>query len=106
MSSAEFTPGPWMVLPSNEQDEFVVLTANGHRIDLARTYGYPGIPREANANLIAAAPELFVIANHPALEWILTEGLSFIPEPQRSSLTVFLIPLRDAALAKARGEPS
>jgi hypothetical protein len=52
------TPGPWMVLPNHERGQFVILTARGERLDIAETYGWPSTPREANARLIAAAPEL------------------------------------------------
>lgn len=55
---AKFTPGPWMVLPSVQDGQFCILTEHGPRKDIARTYGFPGDPREANARLIAAAPEL------------------------------------------------
>lgn len=52
------TPGPWMVLPSVDRGQFCILTALGNRIDVAVTYGFEHTPREANARLIAAAPDL------------------------------------------------
>lgn len=52
------TPGPWMVLPSVDRGQFCILTEHGNRIDIAVTYGSSAVPREANAKLIAAAPEL------------------------------------------------
>ena len=55
---AKFTPGPWMVLPSVQDGQFCILTEHGPRKDIACTYGFPADPREANARLIAAAPEL------------------------------------------------
>lgn len=56
--STKHTPGPWMVLPSVQPGQFCILTEHGPRIDVACTYGFERTPREANARLIAAAPEL------------------------------------------------
>lgn len=56
--SAQHTPGPWMVLPSVDRGQFCILTEHGNRIDIAVTYGFDATPREANARLIAAAPDL------------------------------------------------
>lgn len=50
--------------------------------------------------LISAAPDLLAVSDHPVLEWLLTDGLQHIPEPQRTSVKLFLIPARDRALAK------
>lgn len=50
-----------MVLPVPEREQFVVLTANGPRLDIAETYGWPDTPREANAKLIAAAPDMHAV---------------------------------------------
>ncbi len=59
---AQHTPGPWMFLPDGERGQFVILTKLGHRLDIAETYGWPSTPREANARLIAAAPDLLAAA--------------------------------------------
>lgn len=64
MSAAQHTPGPWMVLPSVTPTQFAILTENGPRKDIACTYGFEGDPREANARLIAAAPDLLAVAEH------------------------------------------
>jgi hypothetical protein len=55
---AAHTPGPWMVLPSVSEGQFAILTEHGPRQDVACTYGWESTPREANARLIAAAPDL------------------------------------------------
>lgn len=58
---SKHTPGPWMVLPSVQNGQFAILTKHGPRKDIACTYGFPGDPREANARLIAAAPEMLAL---------------------------------------------
>src|SRR6266576_1010994 len=32
-----------------------------------------------------AADELYAVANHPILDWLLTDGRRYIPEPQQTS---------------------
>jgi hypothetical protein len=44
-----------------QNGQFAILTKNGPRKDVACTYGFPGDPREANALLIAAAPEMLAL---------------------------------------------
>lgn len=38
-----------------------------------------------------------VVIDHPILEWLLTDGLRSIPEPQRTSVRLFLIPAHNRA---------
>lgn len=52
MSNTKHTPGPWMVGHFND-----VRTRDGYR-SLANVSSYFELPAEANARLIAAAPEL------------------------------------------------
>lgn len=47
-----------MFLASVVPGQFVICNERGHRVDVALTYGFDHTPREANARLIAAAPEL------------------------------------------------
>ena len=66
MNASQFTPGPWMVLPSIICGHFVILTMDGRWVEVAHTYGADDSHREANARLIASAPELFVLLK----EWV------------------------------------
>lgn len=55
MTNAKHTPGPWEIFPT---DNLKVVTRSGRGtdvIEIAQCYHYNG---EANARLIAAAPEL------------------------------------------------
>lgn len=55
--STKHTPGPWKVKPfENEQGDFNIDSEYGYHI--AETIGGLGNEEEANANLIAAAPDL------------------------------------------------
>lgn len=51
---------------------------------------------EANARLIAAAPDLYVIATHPVLEHLIATS-------DHPSVKAIFEPMRRAALAKATG---
>jgi hypothetical protein len=59
MSESKFTPGPWKVHHYGAADEWV-RTADGEAIVCV---GHNRGKREANARLIAAAPELFRVAS-------------------------------------------
>ncbi len=63
--AAAHTPGPWVCyadLPSTEPDWHIVTTSNRLRV-LANVHIEPGNKTdEANARLIAAAPDLLAIA--------------------------------------------
>jgi hypothetical protein len=120
MSAPLFTPGPWW--PGHFVDDTiacdchsilsegyagavaVMCIGNGLPISDGGNDAPPLQEAKANARLIAAAPDLYVVADHPVLEWLCTDGLESIPEPQRTSVRIFLVPARAAALAKARGE--
>jgi hypothetical protein len=60
MSNATHTPGPWHVRSSEGQQSHVVYAADNYAIANATTYHgqHPLHCAEANAHLIAAAPEL------------------------------------------------
>ena len=94
MGMSKFTPGPWSVGVANDTFESDVgIHADDWIIadmcnDIREEYG---IDQEANANLIAAAPELY-----EALE----NALEVMEDGHQSNAKV----MAREALAKARGE--
>jgi hypothetical protein len=93
----KFTPGPWQI--SSIGCGFEIEAFGGEIVAQAqqvrpRGDGIKHAERKANANLIAAAPELY-----EALK-ILTEYMEF-RDDGKGFVSVAL-----AALAKARGEPT
>jgi hypothetical protein len=92
MMETKFTPGPWTVkiVPCGKFKSANIAT-DGHRaiacvwpIDWDVDYDPPVFPLEANAHLIAAAPDLYAaISNSDDAHWT---------------------PAMRAALKKARGE--
>ncbi len=98
MSETKFTPGPWRVRAHTSQpnDRVVVDTFGGSVACVYRDMGENEPPREANAHLIAAAPDLYAAleALHRATA-ILPASMDEPGSPQA---------LARAALAKARGE--
>ena len=59
------TPGPWTIEGTRDSDEFWVVKDEGPVCEISQTFGYPDAD-EANARLIAAAPELLAIVQHLA----------------------------------------
>jgi hypothetical protein len=108
-TESKHTPGHISYLPCFTGDGYnygggLIVTFGDVSINLGGVDPQRGTyPNEKLAHLIAAAPELFIFADHPVIQWLLTDGLEHIPEPQRTSARIFLLPLRDAALAKATG---
>jgi hypothetical protein len=96
------TPGPWMVLPSVQTGQFAILTQHGPRKDIACTYGFPHDPREANARLIAAAPELLAACTAMA-EWDAREEDHAVDFDTRMGLYRDAISKARTAIAKATG---
>ncbi len=106
-----WTPGPWEVRRAKYPVDGEFDYAIGAEIDdaqycIAEAFGraaeYQYLPAEANAHLIAAAPEMY-----EALE----RWLRLATNPQISSETYWrewpsIRDAADAALAKARGETS
>lgn len=83
-----------MVLPSVVESQFVILTEHGIRQDIALTYGFEATPREANARLIASAPEL--------LTWLRL----FIKQVPEQSKATWQYEQALATIAKATGSTS
>ena len=114
--AAAHTPGPWVCyadLPSTEPDWHIVTTSNRLRV-LANVHIEPGNKTdEANARLIAAAPELLALAKrYEAWEanlvlhgrWETTgDGLPTLTEDLYDEM-MELQALRNAAIAKATGQ--
>ena len=101
MSKTKFTPGPWLF--SSYKSGTSVIVIDGKEFGVA-TVNYPN--RDANAHLIAAAPELY-----EALEKIRHWGESQHKAQSKGGHATFdMMMLREqidtaeAALAKARGE--
>jgi hypothetical protein len=93
-----FTPGPWIARKSTNGNSYHVFPTNDPLLVIAATQLYPVAPHCDNANLIAAAPDLYA-----ALEMVRDadddcerDELLRIPRLARAKI--------DAALARARGE--
>ena len=99
MSESKHTPGPWMATMAN-----MITTANAH-MELATVWANPSrvhVPEEeaeANARLMAAAPDL--LGSIVSLVDILDDYINARGDIDLDSLT--LQPAR-AAIAKAKGE--
>ena len=91
MKKGEHTPGPW-----NVEHDTEIIAAEGKRIAEADTRSINFVNGEANANarLIAAAPDLLAAA-----EALLEEARQFFPTVSGNAITI-----GEAAVKKARGE--
>jgi hypothetical protein len=96
LSAPKFTPGPWVVVPRYDDNMALINGANDTVAEVAT-----GIPRgEANAALIAAAPDM-----HEALTAFVesmrsVDALDPTDLPRRMGL---LVPIFRLALTKAEG---
>ena len=98
MSDTKHTPGPWHALPA--RTGFYVQSENDIIVDTAdQNARYGTIDNEANANLIAAAPELLVALE--AVEIAATMGFASAEILRHDSAIRKGI---RAAIAKAKGE--
>lgn len=114
MSVLQSTPGPWVpvligphrAIPPGERPIAEVVTADGGpRSRIARVASKEETREASNANahLIAAAPELYGALDHAAHvlgEWLATENLKREDFPEAFAA----FDTARAALAKARGE--
>ena len=99
MSEAKFTKGPWTIESDDlERECYRSISGKGHgaladvvwQMEDDKNTGHRSPKCEANAHLIAAAPELY-------------EALASI-ENDDGSIPASIWEMRNAALAKARGE--
>ena len=93
---AKFTPGPWQW---NEADDRWALYITGAQARLVVEISAVGEINEANANLIAAAPDLYAACDTALPVLTILESGSATPGQVESAIRK----LR-AALARARGE--
>ena len=110
---AKFTKGPWAVIGSRDDGGLQIChkPSGGIVATIESTLGYAEAD-EANTHLIAAAPELYAVAEcEEALDMNGTEGWAILERhgfdvSNRFELpaTQFVARMRRAALAKARGE--
>jgi hypothetical protein len=91
------TPGPWRVVSNASGRAFIVAEPDGPQVVVAECHGLVNLERDANLNLIAAAPELRDVA-HAALTYLLAD------EQAEFAGREWLIDLARAALAKSEGK--
>ena len=95
------TPGPWVIdldwLPDEHPDWRCIIIESGDKHFRTRVSGHMG---EANARLIAAAPDLL-----EALEWALM-ALRNAPDALGGINRQGVMGLASAAIAKAKGNAS
>ncbi len=97
MSNAKHTPGPWIV----EQVSGAIEVCNEETLFTVARCGIGNGVSEANARLIAAAPELLAALERTA------DVLEYYNEnkgPTRDSALCDLFAIARAAIAKAKGE--
>ena len=100
---ARHTPGPWSHHRTFNGDHFISAEGRRGRIELATVYAeaeyQPKLPLEANARLIAAAPELLAALKELVERCDGPEGV----RPDGSNIQTIRA---HAAIAKAEGEQS
>jgi hypothetical protein len=104
MSAPAWTPGPWFAVNAGSDEEPMMSVKAAriagreprHEVAICATGDSPQMMENANAALIAAAPDLYA-----ALSAILADSVSADPDMTRMKLA---LAAGDAALAKARGE--
>ena len=109
MNETKFTPGPWLFSSYKSGNSVIVI--DGKEFDVA-TVNYPN--RDANAHLIAAAPDLYEALKNTTAHLVAAHSLlQSGGQKAAASNTMFEIMLKDyeksievgrAALSKARGE--
>lgn len=100
---AEHTPGPWQIgLTANRCQ---IYTRSGYSVGFAREeFGkINGTTAEANARLIAAAPDLLAAAKRSLQGWDNAIELAIILPQHRNTATILADELR-AAIAKATAQ--
>lgn len=94
-----YTPGPWRVGDHEYGGDFLTIEADGRKEDGIATLNYQGGNAEADARLMAAAPDAVVLA-----EWLLRDEAA---ERDEWDAVDRVLPtarhLAEAFLAKATG---
>jgi len=102
--SAQHTPGPWEAVIDSQTPSWVwVAPADWHtRVCRVVLYAYEKEEQQANARLIAAAPDLLAALEAGAeclVSWMEMADPDYVREPDEQVLAAMR-----AAIAKARGE--
>lgn len=94
MSETKFTPGPWFVSTANDENAYEMGVQSEHDVKwhVCDICGGRDIDQQANAHLIAAAPELFEALN------------LMVTTHDEGGWPTATIMIARAALAKSRGE--
>jgi hypothetical protein len=101
MSAATFTPGPWAVQGQGYSTQ--VYAADGRHYNICADIDLNGNPEnQANARLIAAAPDLYDALVQ--CRSVLGTALRDATDPVARRVITRKIEVANAALAKARGE--
>ncbi len=100
MSEMKHTSGPWEVgvHPANDRLYIVRPVLFGSKVVVLPECegGHVALKNSADALLIAAAPDLYVIATHPILEHLIATS-------DHPSVKAVFEPMRRAAIARATG---
>lgn len=103
MSGVKHTPGPLAIFPERDRQWLWVMDALGTK-RVARVVLYDGLEdeMEANARLIAAAPDLLEAAQNAVEEWGMRAGDddALLPSSEQPESIAALM----RAIARARGE--
>lgn len=109
MGNTKFTPGPWVYAPDYDENDGDIIINRDYEFpvaicfksDLRDEIQYDPEEVRANANLIAAAPDLYA-----ALEEVLNSTMAMREEDFRydEGSVSDVLNLCRAVLAKARGE--
>ena len=76
MSEQKYTPGPWVAVPDWTYDRLEIRDKDGRRIAICtKDFPMSTATHDANADLIAAAPEL--LAALEAANRFITNGLEY-----------------------------
>ena len=106
----EITPGPWHIEDTNDAGDLYIAAADGHPIAIVRSGMFGETPTEANARLIAAAPDLLAAAEGFLVEserrWQFMVDRGDVKNEERSDFEAPDILAMKAAIAKATGVPA
>ncbi len=106
MKNAKFTPGPWSAyrdrINLRENQVFITAETTGWGNDIIAEVETGGAPeREANVNLILAAPELYDLLSRALSD--VCEHRNYLPDQGDTNPPPFILEIENA-LKKARGD--